>query len=96
MTSAPKPELADVVLAKIAAKISAERQIPPEQAVEWLLESTDRRTVRAIVRTAIRTWQELADGEDRAAELDQLSDLIKREVRRELNKGWRDKNWREE
>jgi hypothetical protein len=90
----PAPDLADVLLARIAGKLSEERQIPPEQAVEWLLERTNKRTVRAIIRTAIRTWQEFAVGEDRQADLARLSVLIEAEIRRELDKGWRDEGWR--
>ena len=58
-----EPDLADAILVNIAREIAAERQIEGEQAVEWLLERIDRRTARAIVRTALGTYQEFAQGE---------------------------------
>ena len=62
----------------------------PEHALEWLLERIDRRMAHTIVRVALRTYMELGEGSDPELAHEVLYDLIEREIRYELDEGWRD------
>jgi hypothetical protein len=86
-----EPSLYLILVSRVADRIREKRGLSAEEAVAWVEERADERAVRAMIRTALATYQTFGDGEDREGDVDRLVELLADQVEGELEQGWRER-----